>query len=316
MSNPSLIKSESSSKLLDGNDPVAPRDTSTITSTVMVGTALFAASAGLFWAYWPTLAELARTWDREPDYSHGFLVFPASILLLWSHRTSRPTEFSGPAWAGIGLIAVAAIMRFLAAKYFISAIDAWSIPVVICGLIWLICGKDWIQWSWPAISFLVFMVPLPWRVESLLSSPLQHVATTMSAWGLQALGFPAVQQGNIILLGDISLEVEKACSGLRMLLSVTALAFGYLILRTSPWWQRSLILIAIIPIALVSNAVRIITTGVLFKMVSSESAQKFSHDFAGWIVIPVATTLLYIVVCYIQALVIEYEVAPLVRRRD
>ncbi len=276
--------------------------------------ALISALVGIAWAYWPTLVDLAGIWDREPDYSHGYLVVPAALFLLWNRRADRPKNFDGSRWGGAVLLLIAGAMRYIAAKYFVSAVDGWSIPVTIAGIVWLLCGAAWIRWSWSAIAFLIFMVPLPWRAESLLSSPLQHVATMLSSWGLQSLGFPAVQQGNTILLGEFHLEVEQACSGLRMLLSVTALACGYLILKPLPWWQRSLLLVAIGPIALISNAVRIITTGVLYQSVSSESARTFSHDLAGWVVIPIATALLFCVVTYTHALVVEYEQAPLVRR--
>lgn len=286
------------------------RDGASLTTVVTA----ISAMVGIVWAYWPTLLELAGTWDREPDYSHGYLVFPAALFLLWNRWADRPKNFDGSRWGGAVLLLISAVMRYIAAKYFISAVDGWSIPVTISGLVWLLCGGAWIRWSWPAIAFLFFMVPLPWRAESLLSSPLQHVATMMSSWGLQAFGFPAVQQGNTILLGEFHLEVEQACSGLRMLLSVTALTCGYLILKPLPWWQRSLLLVAIAPIALISNAIRIITTGILYQSVSSESARTFSHDLAGWVVIPIATALLFCVVAYTHALVVEYEQAPLVRR--
>jgi exosortase len=277
---------------------------------------LLSLASCVLWAYWPTLMELVGTWEKEPDYSHGYLVLPASLILLWNRRSTRPARLDGPDWRGAILLIIAGIMRFVSAKYFVSSVDAWSLPVAICGLITLFCGTAWLRWSWSAIAFLAFMVPLPWRVEYFLSSPLQNLATSMSCWGLQSIGYPAVQQGNTILLGEIQLEVEQACSGLRMLLSVTALAIGYLILRPFPWWQKSLVLTSIVPIALISNAVRIVTTGVLFKMASNETAQKFSHDFAGWLVIPIATALLFLVVAYIQALVVEYETAPLVKRPD
>lgn len=273
-------------------------------------------SACVLWAYWPTLVELRHSWDVEADYSHGYLVLPASLFLLWNRRGTRPSGWTAPHWGGLFMLTLAGVMRFLAAKYYVSAVDAWSMPVALCGVLWFICGTAWLRWSWSAIAFLAFMAPLPWRVESFLSSPLQHLSTTMSCWGLQTLGFSAVQRGHTIIIGEIQLEVEQACSGLRMLLSVTALAIGYLILKPSPWWQRSLILSAIVPIALVSNSIRIITTGVLYKVVSGESARRFSHDFAGWMVIPIATALLFAFVTYLQALVVEYEDAPLIRRSN
>src|SRR5690606_1330186 len=39
--------------------------------------------AALGWAYGPDLLALVETWSDDPDYSHGFLVLPIALLILW-----------------------------------------------------------------------------------------------------------------------------------------------------------------------------------------------------------------------------------------
>ena len=99
-------------------------------------------------------------------------------------------------------------------------------------------------WSLPSIAFLWFMVPLPFRVERWLSLPLQGAATKLSCWILQALGQPALAEGHVILLGDNRLEVEQACSGLRIFVGIVALAFAYAILMRRQWWEKALLLLS------------------------------------------------------------------------
>ena len=86
----------------------------------------------------------------------------------------------------------------------------------------------------PAIVFLVFMVPLPYRVEGLFRQPLQRLATEASCWSLQSLGLPALAEGNVIAIGDVRLEVAQACSGLRIFVSIIALAAAYAIVAPRP----------------------------------------------------------------------------------
>lgn len=274
---------------------------------VLVSAVTGVCAAMLVWAYWPTLQEMRATWESEPDYSHGYLVVPAALFFLWERRGSRPASLSGPAWGGILLLLTAGLLRYASAKFFVAALDGWSLPLAIGGLVWLLAGRAWLTWSWPCIAFLVFMVPLPWRVESYLSLPLQRIATIISCWTLQSCGLPAVQSANTILIGPIHLEVEQACSGLRMIIGVAALTFGYLILLRMEWWQRVLMLVGIIPLALAANCVRIVTTGLLYQWADGESAQRFSHDFAGWLVIPLAAVMLWGYVLYLRKLVISYE---------
>jgi exosortase len=125
---------------------------------------------------------------------------------------------------------------------------------------------------------------------------------------LQLLGQPAFSEGNVILLGNHELEVAQACSGLRLFASVIALAYAYLVLVRRAWWEKVILLFAVGPIAVVSNAVRIVMTGLLFQFTTGEMAHRFSHDFAGWVMIPLAAALFGLVLWYLGKLFNEEEV--------
>jgi exosortase len=156
-------------------------------------------------------------------------------------------------------------------------------------------------------------------MEGMLSLPLQKVATKISCWGLQLLGQPAIAEGNTILLGDQHLEVAQACSGLRLFVSILALAFAYLMLVRRTWWEKLLLLASVIPIAIIANSTRIIVTGLLYQFVSSETAKHFSHDFAGWAMIPLAALFFWLVLWYLGKLFheqLQMDIGSLVRRSD
>ena len=76
------------------------------------------------------------------------------------------------------------------------------------------------------------------------------------------IGEPALAVGNTIVVGDHQLEVERACSGLRIFVGIAALAYAYVVLVRRCWWEKCLLLIAVVPIALISNAARIVVDGV------------------------------------------------------
>ena len=84
------------------------------------------------------------------------------------------------------------------------------------------------------------MIPLPFGIETALSHPLQRIATKLSCFALQVLGQPAFAEGNVILLGDQPLEIEQACSGLRLFMSMIAVAYAYAVLVRRTWWERGL----------------------------------------------------------------------------
>jgi exosortase len=254
------------------------------------------------WAYGPTLIGLVGEWSREPDYSHGYLVAPLAAFFLWVRRDHFPGVAARPAWGGLSLIAASGLMRFFAARFYIDAIDAWSIIPWLAGSVWLFCGWRTLVWAGPAIGFLWFMVPLPFRAEHLLSYPLQGVATNLSCAILQGLGQPALAEGHTILLGEHQLEVASACSGLRVFMSTVALAFAWMIMVRRTWWENVLLLASTIPIALAANSLRIVLTALLARHVSGEAAGEFAHDFAGWVMIPLAAVLFGMILWYLDRL--------------
>ncbi|MFO0817946.1 MAG: exosortase/archaeosortase family protein [Pirellulales bacterium] len=284
-------------------EPIAGLGTGESVSPLTIGLLALPLAATFFWAYWPTLSGLVAAWDREADYSHGYLVAPLALWFLWSRRDQFPGIDRRYAWLGLVLIGVSFGIRAVGAALFVDAIDGWSMIPWLAGAVWVVCGPRVARWSAPAIAFLVFMIPLPFMIERGLSVPLQRIATQLSVAALQTLGRPALAEGNVILLGDYRLEVAEACSGLRIFMSVVALACAYALIARRPWWQKVVLMLAIAPIALVANASRIVATGLMYEFASSDLARRFSHDFAGWMMIPLAAALFGFTLWYLGKLV-------------
>jgi exosortase len=281
--------------------------------------AVAVALAGAFvWSYLPALRELVQTWMHEADYSHGFLVAPLAIYFLWVRRDRFPGLAASPAWGGLALLVAVAVARGLGALVFFSWLSAWLIPLWLAGVCWLLGGWRFCRWCLPSLVFLWFMAPLPYRFEQMLSWPLQRFATISSNWVLQSLGQPAIAEGNVIQVGEVELEVAQACSGLRMFVAFFALSAAFAIVSQARPWQKLLALLSAPPIAIVSNIARVTVTGLLYYNVGGEVANAFTHDVAGWAMIPFAVALLAIELWYVNRLFVEVEdVDPrqLVRRR-
>src|SRR5690606_18419528 len=96
--------------------------------------------------------------------------------------------------------------------------EAAALVLTLAGLFALLGGRPALGWAWPALLFLLFMIPLPFRVEHALSHPLQRAATLGSTFVLQTVGLPALAEGNVIVLESGRIGVVEACSGLSMLL--------------------------------------------------------------------------------------------------
>ena len=174
-------------------------------------------------------------------------------------------------------------------------------------MVWLFLGRAMLWWSLPSVLFLLFMFRLPFRAELSLSLPLQTISTRMSCFVLQMLGQPALAEGHTIRLGDRVLEVAQACSGLRIFIGIGALAFAYVVIVRRTWWEKAILLLCVVPIALIANGTRVVATALLYQYVSGEAAQKFSHDAAGLAMIVYAAGLFALVLWYLGKLFDEVE---------
>jgi exosortase len=263
------------------------------------------------WTYWPTLLRLANAWNVEPDYSHGYFVIPLALFFLWVRRDRMP-EITGVCWSGLLLVALGLGLHLYGSLYYLEPMNGWSMTVWLAGAALLLGGRRFCMWCLPSILFLLFMVPLPYGVESAFRQPLQRVATEVSCWTLQSLGLPALAAGNVITIDDTEFEVARACSGLRIFVSIVALAFAYAVIVRRPWWTKVLIFLSALPIAIVANAVRVTMVGIGFGLVSTPKGHALVHDVAGWLVIPLAAALMGAFIWYLGRLIVQ--VRPLTSR--
>ncbi len=268
--------------------------------------------AVFIWSYWPTLRMLESLWRYVQDYSHGYIVVPLAIYILWARRDRLPAPSTGLAWTGLVFVALSMAMRFAGAWYYLESLEGWSILPWVFGVTWFFFGRKVAWWSLPSVLFLAFMVRIPFRAELALSLQLQLISTKLACWGLQLLGQPALSEGNLIYLANLPqpLEVAEACSGMRIFIGVAALAFAFVVVVRRAWWEKALLVASFIPIALISNATRVMATGLLYCHISEEAGRKFSHDIAGYAMIVYAAALFALVLWYLGKLIGEVNAAP------
>jgi exosortase len=247
----------------------------------------------LAWVYWPSLTGLVGRWG-DAEYSHGYLVPVFSLYLLWFRRGLLPAEPLRPSWWGLPVLAAGLALRFAGTYAFFDWLAAVALLPCLAGVALLAGGGRALRWSWPAIAFLVFMIPLPHRLETGLAQPLQHIATKASTYALQTLGFAAFAEGNVIRMGEVRIGVVEACSGLSMLIIFFALATAVILVVRRPPLDKGLIFVSALPIALAANLIRITVTGVLHKVAGSRLADLVFHDLAGWLMMPLALGLLWV----------------------
>jgi exosortase len=273
--------------------------------------ALGAAILVLGIAYTPNFRELYATWARDADYSHGYLVISIALVILWTRlRGGKPEPVSVPVpWLSWLFLAMVLAVRALAYERNSQWLESVTMLPAIACMAWIFGGWPLLRRAWPAIAFLIFMLPLPQAVNNLVSLPLQRIAASGSCFFLQLSGLWSVQEGNVITLrtphGMDQLDVARACSGLRMLMMLAATVAATIILIPLPTWQRISLLLSAVPIALLTNMIRIVATGWCSYLGWNK---QLAHDWSGLLIeMPLGLALVWLELKVLSWLVPEED---------
>jgi exosortase len=258
-------------------------------------------------SFWSTLQTMAERWWSDPQYSHGFLVPGFAAVVLWFRRERLHGIVVRSTWWGLPILLVGIGCRLAAAAIGIEPLDAFALLPTLAGLVLLLGGWGVWQWSWPAIAFLAFMLPMPFQLEVALAQPLRRLATVSSTYVLQTLGYPALAEGNIIHIEELKLGVIDACSGLGMLVTFFALATATAMVARAPWRDRVVLVVSAIPIAVIANIARITATAAAHYTLGESAGKLVMHDLAGWLMMPLALILLCLELRFLSRLFLAVD---------
>jgi exosortase len=246
--------------------------------------------------YAPILKLLVLQWWTDQDYAHGFFVPLFSGYVLWHHRAQWVKSEVKPSNFGF-LVMVGGVVLLLGgslgAEVFTSR---FSLLVLLAGMVLFLGGWKLLRSVSFPLGFLIFMIPLPVIIYNQITFPLQLLASRVATSWLEFMQVPVLREGNVLILPNYSLEVVEACSGVRSLMTLISLAVAYGYLADRRRWVRYTLPVLMVPIAIVSNAIRILGTGFLTYHFGPQAAEGFFHEFSGWIIF--LSALVLMVVCH------------------
>jgi exosortase len=257
----------------------------------MVMTLLVAASVA--WLYAATLQGLVVEWLSSADASYGIVLTAVALVVVWHRRAEFARACDPGADAIPGAAALLGGLCFylvgqLAADVFLTRI---SFVIVLTGAIWFLAGGRAVRSIAAPLAFLLMAIPLPALIVNAVTLPLQLVASRIGEKTLVAAGVSVFRDGNLLELPSTTLEVADACSGLRSIVSLTAIA-GLLAWTEPSWPGRIAIVAAGLPIAIVMNGLRIAGTGLACEFWGARAASDPWHTISGWLTFVVSVAVL------------------------
>jgi exosortase len=269
-------------------------------------------------AYATVFTKLSRDWWNDENYSHGLLIPFIIGYILWLQRDKLASALIKPTvlWGGLAIVfALFALWAGVAGAELYT--QRLSLLLLLAGTALYFWGGHVLRLLLVPLSLLFLALPIPVIVFNKIAFPLQLFASRCAVWSMAVLGIPVLRQGNVIELKPLNsfdtkkLEVVEACSGIRSLMTLITLAvvFAYFThprpksdaqpqsflqwIKSYGFWRSTILVVSAVPIAILTNALRVSGTGVLAHYYGTQVADGFFHSFSGWAIYIVAFLLLF-----------------------
>jgi exosortase len=235
-------------------------------------------------AVWlPGLLELAEVWRNVEYASHGFLI---PVVALWA-ATAHREELAGLPKKPVrgGLLLVGLVTLLYVGALLIGNPTGLGLITVACVVVTVLAlrGSATVKTLRFSLGYLIFMVPLPDGLVTPVIVALQLFVSSLGVEILQMSGIAIYREGNVLWLpGDLSLFVAEACSGITSLITLLPIGVFIAYFTEARLWRRVVLVVAVVPIALAGNLLRVILTVLASIHVSVEFATKGPlHEWAG-----------------------------------
>lgn len=279
---------------------------------------VFAVCAALIFAYATVLRKLGHDWWTDENYSHGLLIPFVIGYIIWTNRERLQRTSARPSfyWGGVAIL-FALFTLWAGAAGAELYTQRLSLVLILAGIVVYFWGFPQLRHVWVPLLLLVLAIPVPVLILNKIAFPLQLFASKCAVWSMRLCNISVLRQGNVIELlprGSLEtkkLEVVEACSGIRSLMTLITLSvvFAYVTLPggddpesgapASSWWRRFgvwrslLLVLSAVPIAILTNALRVSGTGILAHYYGTGVADGFFHSFSGWAIYISAALLLF-----------------------
>jgi len=225
------------------------------------------AVAGSLAVGWHTLLGASTLALRRGEYTHILLIIPISVALIY---TEWPSPKAGDKTSDpVGLaVLIAGVVFALTGKFATPSGTQLTWGMLALVTWWL--GAFVASYGMPTfrallfpLCFLFWLVPIPELTLNKVVAFWQHGSALSASLLFSALGVPVTQDGVMLSIPGLNLEVAQECSSLRssLMLIVTSMVLAHLFLRS--FWRKTAVVLTAIPLSIAKNGVRIFTIAML-----------------------------------------------------
>lgn len=241
--------------------------------------------------YWDTGAAIVHIWMRSETFTHGFIVPPIVLWLVWRRRADLAQRLPQPSVWGLLLLAGAGLAWLLGDLVAMNALTQLALVSMLVLLVPALLGLSVTSAVVFPLVFMFFAVPF----GEFFMPQLMVWTADFTVLALRFSGVPVYREGLQFIIPSGNWSVVEACSGIRYLLaSLTVGAlFAYLNYRSTK--RRVIFVLVSIAVPILANWLRAYMIVMLGHLSSNKLATGVDHLIYGWLFFGIVILLMFMV---------------------
>ena len=234
---------------------------------------------------------LVESWLVNPYYLHGFIVAFASLcLIIYRAKNSKIEKDNNKVW--VYYIAAGVVLYVIGFSIGLNYLKAVPIFFILLSVAYLLGGKAFGDNLRFPLLFPIIAVPIPFLPE--LTAFLQFLMAALSTSILQIFGYEIHAEGALIHLPNATFLIAEPSSGIQSLVALLTLMIPVVYFTKTSSGKKVYLYLLIVPIAILSNLLRIITLFLVGYYYGEKFADQFWHDKGNIVFFGIALTLLFL----------------------
>ncbi|MHA7816374.1 MAG: exosortase A [Pseudohaliea sp.] len=250
---------------------------------------LLAVMLGLPLVFAGTTLSMARVWWSNETFTHGFLILPISLWLVWTNRDRLRALRPAPDLRALFLLVPLLAGWLLATAVDVAAVRQLALVAMIPVVTWLACGGALLRALLFPLLYLFFAVPLGQG----LIPPMMELTADMTVELIQRSGVPVYRDGLSFALPSGNWSVVEECSGVRYLIASLALGTIYAYLTYYSAWRRAAFMLAALVVPIIANGLRAYGIVMIGHLSGMKYAVGADHLLYGWVFFGLVMFLLF-----------------------
>ncbi|MEQ8515023.1 MAG: exosortase A, partial [Chromatocurvus sp.] len=239
--------------------------------------------------YLPTVASMVSIWIASETFTHGFLIVPISLWLVWRDRARLARLPLAPFYPALVLVLGAAMLWLVADLVSVLVVQQLALVALLITALWTLLGTALVRALAFPLGFLFLAVPMGKGLEP----PMMDLTAEYTVRLIRLSGVPVYRENLFFMLPSGNWSVVEACSGVRYLIASFTLGLLYAYLSYRSPWRRGLFVLAAIIVPIVANVLRAYGIVMIGHFSNMQLATGVDHLIYGWVFFGVVMLLLF-----------------------